>query len=60
MDKKACSNCILFKEKYKNVQVIKREKYLLAIIDRLPKNPDGSVNHEDIVFADNARRALTE
>ena len=56
MDMKTCNNCTLFREKYKDAKTIKREKYLLAILEKLPRNPDGSVNYEDLEFADNARK----
>lgn len=58
MDMKTCSNCTLFREKYKDAKTIKREKYLLVILEKLPRNPDGSVDHEDLEFAVNARKFL--
>lgn len=57
----SCLNCIFFKEKYKDVKMEQtkgKTPIPIAVLNGLPRNGDGSVNYEDLLFALNARKAL--
>ena len=57
----SCSDCILFREKYKDVKVEQtKTKIPIAVLNGLPRNGDGSINYEDLVFALNARKVLND
>ena len=54
-----CSDCILFRNAYKDVKVEQTKTQIpIAVLNGLPRNGDGSINYEDLVFALNARKVL--
>ena len=57
----SCSDCILFRNAYKDVKVEQtkgKTSIPIAVLNGLPRNGDGSINYEDLVFALNARKVL--
>lgn len=55
----SCSNCIFFRNAYKDVKVEQTKTQIpIAVLNGLPRNGDGSINYEDLVFAMNARRFM--
>lgn len=59
-DEMSCKDCEFFK-RYETAKVVKSKTeppFPIVILEGLPRNSDGSINYEDIVFADNARKAL--
>ena len=58
-----CSDCILFRNAYKDVKVEQtkgKTSIPIAVLNGLPRNGDGSINYEDLVFALNARKVLND
>ena len=56
-----CSDCIFFKNAYKDVKVEQTKTQIpIAVLNGLPRNGDGSINYEDLVFALNARKVLND
>lgn len=57
----SCSDCIFFRNAYKDVKVEQTKTQIpIAVLNGLPRNGDGSINYEDLLFAINARKALEE
>ena len=59
----SCSDCIFFRNAYKDVkteQTKTKTPIPIAILNGLPRNGDGSINYEDLLFALNARKAMEE
>ena len=57
----SCSDCIFFKNAYKDVKVEQTKTQIpIAVLNGLPRNGDGSINYEDLVFAMNARKFMEE
>lgn len=55
----SCSDCIFFKNAYKDVKVEQTKTQIpIAVLNGLPRNGDGSINYEDLVFAMNARKFM--
>ena len=57
----SCSDCIFFRNAYKDVKVEQTKTQIpIAVLNGLPRNGDGSINYEDLLFALNARKAMGE
>lgn len=55
----SCSDCIFFRNAYKGVKVEQTKTQIpIAVLNGLPRNGDGSINYEDLVFAMNARKFM--
>ena len=57
----SCKDCTLFREKYKGMKMEKTKTKTpipIAVLEGLPRNADGSINYEDVLFAYNARKAM--
>lgn len=55
----SCSDCIFFRNAYKDVKVEQTKTQIpIAVLNGLPRNGDGSINYEDLVFAMNARKFM--
>ena len=57
----SCSDCIFFRNAYKDVKVEQtkgKTSIPIAVLNGLPRNGDGSINYEDLVFAINARKFM--
>ena len=55
----SCSDCIFFKNAYKDVKVEQTKTQIpIAVLNGLPRNGDGSINYEDLLFAMNARKFM--
>ena len=55
----SCSDCIFFRNAYKGVKVEQTKTQIpIAVLNGLPRNGDGSINYEDLVFAINARKFM--
>lgn len=55
----SCSDCIFFRSAYRNVKVEQTKTQIpIAVLNGLPRNGDGSINYEDLVFAMNARKFM--
>lgn len=55
----SCSDCIFFRSAYKDVKVEQTKTQIpIAVLNGLPRNGDGSINYEDLLFAMNARKFM--
>ena len=55
----SCSDCIFFRNAYKGVKVEQTKTQIpIAVLNGLPRNGDGSINYEDLLFAMNARKFM--
>ena len=55
----SCSDCIFFRNAYKDVKVEQTKTQIpIAVLNGLPRNGDGSINYEDLLFAMNARKFM--